>query len=305
MPTVGDAAQSTIWTVRRLLAWTTERFERAGLDTPRSDAQHLLSHALGCPRIELYIRHEDVPEESVLARFREHVRRRLTREPVAYIEGRRGFHALDLELVVDENVLIPRPETEHLVDWVLEELRPPPAPPMHVLDVGTGCGAIALAVKRARNDVDVVGVDLWEEVLAVARANADALGLEVQLSRSDLLDGVSAPAGGWTAIVANLPYVPSADVDEAQPEVRDFEPRVALDGGADGLDLIRRLVRGTGAQGVLAQGGGLYLEVGSGQAEMVAELMRRAGYEDVQAREDLAGVSRVVRGFLRGGRGGP
>jgi len=302
MPTEGDAAQSTTWTVRELLAWTTERFERAELDTPRSDAQHLLAHALGCPRIELYIRHEDIPDEPALARFREYVRRRLTREPVAYIEGRRGFHALDLELHVDENVLIPRPETEHLVDWVLEELRPPPAPLMHVLDVGTGSGAIALAIKHARNDVHVVGVDLREEVLAVARANADALGLKVELFRSDLLDAVPTPTGGWTAIVANLPYVPGADLAEAQPEVRDFEPRVALDGGADGLELVRRLVRDAGAQGVLAEAAGLYLEVGIGQADMVSALMRSAGYEDVQAREDLSGVPRVVRGFLRGGR---
>jgi release factor glutamine methyltransferase len=303
MPTVGDAAQPTTWTVRELLAWTTDRFARAGLESPRSDAQHLLAQALGCSRIDLYVRHEDIPEAPTLDRFREYVRRRLTREPVAYIEGRRGFHALDLELLVDKNVLIPRPETEHLVDWVLEELRPPPAPPMHVVDVGTGCGAIALAIKHARNDVDVVGVDLSQEVLAVARANASALGLEVELRCADLLDGVPAPEGGWTAIVANLPYVPTADLAEAQPEVRDFEPRLALDGGTDGLDPIRRLVRAAAVGGVLAPGAGLYLEVGIGQAEAVAEMMRSTGYEDVEEREDLSGVPRVVRGFLRGGRG--
>jgi release factor glutamine methyltransferase len=303
MPTARDAAQAATWTVRELLAWTTERFARAGLDSPRGDALHLLAQALGCSRIDLYVRHDDIPDEPGLDRFRDYVRRRLTREPVAYIEGRRGFHALDLELLVDRNVLIPRPETEHLVDWVLEELRPPPAPPLHVLDVGTGCGAIAFAIKHARKDVNVVGADLSDEVLAVARANADALGLEVRLLCSDLLGCVPPPEGGWTAIAANLPYVPTADLAEAQPEVRDYEPRLALDGGEDGLERIRGLVRAAGEAGVLAPGAGLYLEVGIGQADAVAELMRRAGYEDVEQRDDLSGVPRVVRGLSRGDRG--
>lgn len=303
MPTGSDAAQRAIWSVRELLAWTTERFARAGLESPRSDAQHLLALAMECSRIDLYVRHEDIPNAAQLDRFRAYVRRRLGREPVAYIEGRRGFHALDLELLVDENVLIPRPETEHLVDWVLAELRPPPAPPMHVLDVGTGCGAIALAIKHARGDVRVLGVDVSTEALAVAHANAGALGLDVELRRADLLDGVPHPEEGWTAIAANLPYVPTADLAEAQPEVRDHEPRLALDGGMDGLEPIRRLVRDAAATRVLASGAGLYLEVGIGQAATVADLMRTAGYEGVQERDDLSGVPRVVRGFLRRDRG--
>lgn len=297
-PTSGQPVRDPMWTVAELLTWTQERFAKEGIATPRLDAEHLLADAMQCSRMNLYVRHQEVVPAETKAKFRELVRRRLEREPVAYIEGKKGFHALDLELHVDPRVLIPRPETEHLVDWVLEELRPPPAPPMHVLDVGTGSGAIALALARARPDVDVTACDVSAAALEVATSNRDVVGLPVTLVRSDLLEAVRPPEGGWTAIVANLPYIPTADYESLQPEITKHEPRVALDGGPDGLDTVRRLVAQASGSGVLAPHGSLYLEIGIGQAEAVAKLLAAAGFQDVQTRADYAGIPRIVRGFL-------
>ena len=162
-----DAAQTSVdgpkvrprdWTVAELLSWTRDKFDSAGIESARLDAEHLLARALGCARVDLYVRHDMVVDAQERASFRDLVKRRLTREPVAYIEGTRGFHALDLELAVDRRVLVPRPETELLVDWVLEELPASPGVvtpqearrPRTILDLGTGSGAIALSLKHAR-----------------------------------------------------------------------------------------------------------------------------------------------------------
>jgi release factor glutamine methyltransferase len=293
------------WTLGELLRWTQARFASAGLAQPRQDAEHLLAHAIGCSRVTLYVEHDRPVDDAQRARFRELVKRRLAREPVAYIEGKRGFHALDLELAVDPRVLVPRPETEHLVDWLLEDLSPSART---VLDVGTGSGAIALAIKHRRSDLDVTAVDVSHDALDVARANAERLGLPIELLRSDLLADVRPPEGGFSAIAANLPYVATAELATLEPEVSVHEPRIALDGGVDGLDVIRRLLAqvanatvGTvqvAAPGVLAEDGAIYLEVGYDQAARVAELVHAHGLlADVRA--DHARVPRIVRGRLR------
>ena len=280
-----------------MLAWTQDRFAKAGIESPRLDAEHLLAHALQCPRMNLYVEHGKVVEADERDRFRASVKRRLAREPVAYILGRRGFHALDLELAVDPRVLVPRPETELLVDWILEELRPEPAPPMAVLDVGTGSGAIALALKRARAALDVTGVDISDDALDVARGNAATAQLEVTWRRSDLMADVPPPPGGWTVVAANLPYIATDVLATLAPEVRDHEPALALDGGPDGLDLVRRLVQQLRAPGVLAARGAVYLEIGFDQGEAVRALLTEAGLQDVAVRQDAAGHPRIVRGF--------
>jgi release factor glutamine methyltransferase len=301
---VAEAERRASWTVRELLAWTAERFAGLGIDDARVDAERLLARALGCSRIQLYVQHDRLLDDDERTGFRELVRRRLAREPVAYIEGSKGFHALDLELVVDRRVLIPRPETEHLVDWLLESLRPPPAPLMNVLDVGTGSGAIALAVAKARHEVHVTAVDASPDALEVARQNVERfelgegveLGERVTLLVSNLLDAVEIPSGGFDAIAANLPYIPSAELRTLAPEVRDWEPRAALDGGPDGLAVIRRLIAVVRERRALAPGGRLLLEVGIGQAETVEGLLRAAGFDDVGSRSDYARIPRVVAG---------
>lgn len=293
---MSEPDRRTRWTVRELLSWTTERFAELGLDEPRVDAEHLLARALDCTRMQLYLHHDRLLDEHARAGFRELVRRRLAREPVAYIEGSKGFHALDLELQVDRRVLIPRPETEHLVDWLLETLRPAPAPLMKVLDVGTGSGAIALAVAKARYEVTVTAVDASPDALALARDNAARLGLadRIEFVHSDLLDRVSDPPEGWAAIAANLPYIPSADVEQLAPEVRLHEPRTALDGGPDGLCFIRRLIEQVAERQCLARDAWLFLEVGIGQAEAVEQLLREAGFVEVAIRQDYSRIPRIV-----------
>jgi release factor glutamine methyltransferase len=287
------------WTVAELLNWTKERFEKAGIDSPRVDAEHLLAHALGCTRMELYTQHDRLLAPEDRGDFRDYVKRRLAREPVAYIEGARGFHALDLDLSVDRRVLIPRPDTEHLVDWVLEDWPPPPAPPLPIIDVGTGSGAIALAIKKARPEALVHACDLSTDALDVARANASQHALEVEFHHSDLLDSVPKAPGGWRVVAANLPYIPAVELDSLMPEVRQYEPLSALDGGDDGLDLVRRLIdQCAPAQGRMSPRGAIYLEIGIHQAETTAELLRAAGYADVDIRDDYGGIGRVVRGRI-------
>lgn len=285
-----------MWTIRELLKWTQDRFTKIGIEGARTDAEHLLAAAIGCDRMSLYVRHDDIVPSDAKTKFRGLVKRRLDREPVAYLLGRRGFHALDLELAVDPRVLVPRPDTEHLVDWVLEELPSEDADNgVRVVDVGTGSGAVALALKKARADAEVTAVDVSEDALAVARENAASESLDIVFALGDLLATVPPPEGGWTAVVANLPYIPTADLDGLQPEVARWEPRLALDGGADGLDLIRTLV--VQAAEALAAGGGLYLELGIGQSGDVQALLREAGFERVEARRDYGDIERVVRGF--------
>jgi release factor glutamine methyltransferase len=301
---MAEAERRARWTVRELLTWTTERFAKLGIPDARVDAEHLLAHALACKRIDLYVQHDRLLDEADRAGFRDLVRRRLAREPVAYIEGSRGFHALDLDLAVDRRALIPRPETEHLVDWLLESLRPPPAPLMHVLDVGTGSGAIALAVAKARYEVHVTAADLSAAALALAQHNIERLSLEDRVTcvESDLLDAVTLPQGangsaaGFDAIAANLPYIPTHELAGLDPEVRDWEPRAALDGGPDGLDYVRRLIDAVTRRSALIPGGRLLLEIGIAQAEQVELLLRDAGFVDVQSRFDYARIPRVVAG---------
>jgi release factor glutamine methyltransferase len=294
---MAEAERHARWTVRELLTWTNERFASLGIPDPRVDAEHLLAHALGCTRIDLYVQHDRLLDEADRAGFRELVRRRLAREPVAYIEGTRGFHALDLDLAVDRRVLIPRPETEHLVDWLLESLRPPPAPLMQILDVGTGSGAIALAVAKARYEVQVIAVDVSAPALTLARHNVERLGLEDRVTciESDLLEHVPA-ASRFDAIAANLPYIPTVELAGLEPEVREWEPRAALDGGPDGLTYVRRLINAVVERETLVPGGRLLLEIGVGQAPQVEALLRDAGFSDVQSRFDYARIPRVVSG---------
>ena len=266
--------------VREALDSAVVALSAAGVDTPRLDAEVLLAHALGVDRLALVTDRERRVEGPAVRAFQDAVRRRsVAREPVAYITGVKGFRRIDVH--VDGRVLIPRPETETLVEAALDLPRG-----ARVADVGTGSGAVALALKDERPDLDVVGTDTSPDALAVARGNAARLGLDVAFVEGDLLDG----AGAVDAVVSNPPYV--ADGAPLAPEIARHEPPVALYAGADGLTVIRRLVARVAASPARF----VALEVGMGQAGAVAGVLRGAGFAEIDVRSDLAGIERVVAG---------
>ena len=268
---VGDALDSAIVAI-----------SASGSETPRLDAEVLLGHVLGVSRERLFLDRDLAVAGPQIRAFQELVRRRaVERAPVAYLVGTRGFRHLDL--AVDPRVLVPRPETELLVEVGLEL-----APGARVVDVGTGSGAIALALADERPDLDITATDVDEAALAVARENARRLGLDVTFAAGDLLAPVE---GSFDAVLSNPPYIPEGDRAALAPDVREHEPAHALFAGPDGLDVYRRLIpQAAAAAPVVA------LEVGAGQAPAVAGLLREAGLTQVQVRPDLAGIDRVVVG---------
>jgi release factor glutamine methyltransferase len=270
--------------VREALDGAVTAFTAAGLETPRLDAEVLLSHVLGVDRARLLIDRDLTVEGPAVRPFQDAVRRRaVEREPVAYITGLRGFRRLDLR--VDRRVLVPRPETELLVEVCLG--LPSGA---CVLDVGTGSGAVALALKDERPDLFVTGSDLSDEALSVARENGERLGLDVAWLPADLLAEVP---DEFDAAVSNPPYVAESERGGLAPEIVRHEPPGALFAGPDGLAAIRRLLAElTGRPRVRFAA----VEVGAGQADAVGGLMRAAGFEAVRAERDLAGIERVVVG---------
>ena len=255
--------------------------------TPRLDAEVLLAWALGTSRTALFLDRDAPVTGPAVRRFQDAVRRRSSgREPVAYIVGTKGFR--HLELAVDGRVLVPRPETEHLVEAALDLA----SAGASVVDVGTGSGAVALALKDERPDLRVLGTDRSVEALAVARANGERLGLDVSFAAGDLLDAAAPGQDPIDLVVANLPYVPDGDRAALAPEIRHHEPAMALFGGDDGLDLVRRLIAQCQERTVAA----VALEVGQGQPPAVGALLRASGYPDVAVHADLAGIDRVVTG---------
>lgn len=393
---VNAQTETASWTIRRVLQWTQQRFSAQGLGSPRLDAELLLGHSLGWPRVALYTHYDQPLTAGELERYRGLIKRRLSGEPVAYLTGQKEFYSLALQ--VSEAVLIPRPETELLVELALRCLPPvagspaaapasaadaadaaespeageppqvraepgvaltvhydppplaeppePPEPPASfdspepsapdsvalpapsslpaaaplssgapsaakgertrerpspdqaatvvVADVGTGSGAVALAIKHNRPEVRVLAIDQCAAALQVAAGNAERLGLTIELFHGDLLAPLPPPLR-LDLITANLPYIPTAEIAHLAPEVR-AEPHAALDGGPDGLVLIRRLI--DQAPRRLRRGGSLLLEIGAGQHRAVEELLRAAGFTAVQSHSDLAQIERVVSGQL-------
>jgi release factor glutamine methyltransferase len=267
----------------------TERYLRErGIDTPRLDAELLLAQALGISRLQIYLLYERPLTEPELETIRGLVARRGKREPMAYIEGTRAFHAIDL--LVGSGVLVPRPDTETLVDLVLSAV-PEGEEAVYIADIGCGPGTVGLAIAVARPNVRVYAVDVSEAALGYAHKNVAALGLDkrVAVLSGDLLAPIPAHRPiDW--VVSNPPYIRSADIEGLMPEVSRFEPRVALDGGDDGLEVYRRLVPAAFARA----GVGVAVEIGYDQAAQVSELFRRAGFVMIEVHKDLAGLSRVV-----------
>jgi release factor glutamine methyltransferase len=277
-------------TVLEVIQATTEYFTRSGIESPRLNIEHLLALVLGKRRMDLYLEFDRTLSEQELTPLRELVRRRAQGEPLQHLLGTVEF--LGLTLKCDARALIPRPETEHLCELLLAEAKAGgcawTAGP--IVDVGTGGGCIALALAKALPDARVTGIDLSEDALALARENAVQAGCgdRVSFVKGDLLSGIEA---GIALAVANLPYIPTAEIPALQKEVlRD--PVTALDGGADGLGVIRRLI--AGCEGVLRPGGRLALEVGMEQgAPVVADLHAR-NFPDAKILKDYQGRDRFI-----------
>ncbi len=273
-------------------------------DSARADAEFLLAALLGLARSDLAARADDALEAATVLRYTSWIERRRQGEPVAYITGRQGFWTLDL--IVDSSVLIPRPDTETLVEWALAILDSsfPSAP--HILDLGTGSGAIALALAQARPDARLIATDVSAEALELARQNAGALGIgnvEFRLGSwfEGLLESALPPEEGWVKdsqarinfdlIVSNPPYI--AEADRHLAALR-YEPRLALTSGANGLDALREIIGG--APGHLGSGGWLLLEHGHDQGEAVRALLATAGFTGLATRRDFGGNERVSGG---------
>jgi release factor glutamine methyltransferase len=283
---------ATAGSVRDAIGGAVDGLTAAGVEDPRLDAELLLGEAMGCGRAALAADPGAGVPADAGRRFSEMVRRRLRREPVAYILGRKGFRHIELE--IDRRVLIPRPETELLVELALE------LQPRTVLDVGTGSGAIALAVADELPECEVAATDTSTAAMKVARANAERLGLSERVVR--FVEG-SVPEGEeFDLVVANLPYIAEVDWPSLQPEVTQWEPREALLAGPDGLDAIRAFLSGRvrsslrQAQQNANSPEVLALEMGEGQADAVATLLGKAGFDEIQARPDLAGIPRIIWG---------
>ncbi len=273
-------------TVAEVVRASTDFLAGKGVPSPRVDAEHLVAKALGLTRLDLYLQYDRRLTDAEITVTRELVRRRGTREPLAYILGEWGFRRLTL--TVDRRALIPRPETEVVVERCLALLESVEAPA--VIDVGTGTGAIALALADERPDASVTAIDISDDALSLAAENAERTGLadRVRLVRHDVADGL--PAGPYHLVVSNPPYVEPGDLDTLQPEVRDWEPRDALLGEGVTEAVARQ------ATSVLHAGGALVLEVADGTASHIASMLEGLGYADVRATPDLAGRDRVVEG---------
>ena len=281
-------------TVAAALARGAEALAAAGIASARVDAEWLLAGALDVPRGRLMADPARALDGEAAARYARAITRRMTREPLQHIIGTQAFR--DLAVRVGPEAMVPRPETEALVEWALALLPDVPAPV--VVDVGTGTGCIACAIAAERPAARVIALELSTAAAGLARANVGALGLEARVTvvESDLF----AALGSLRAdlVVANPPYLPTAIIATLDPEVSRFDPRLALDGGDDGLDVIRRLVVAAPAR--LAPGGALVMETAGGeQATATARLLSAAGFADVQTRADLAGVERFVAGVER------
>ena len=280
-----------------LIRLTTSYFAERGVDSPRLNAEILLAQALECSRVELYTRfEEDLPSARVDA-FRELVRRRGRREPLQHITGRAAFR--DLELRCDGRALAPRPETELVAEEAIAILRLAEAP--LAADIGVGGGCVAVSIAAALPNARVVGVDISPEALGLARENVEAHGLQdrVRLARGDLFEPLLAEglAGQVDLIVSNPPYVKTGEIATLAPEVRDHDPRVALDGGPDGLAFYRRLF--DEGRRVGKPGSAMVVELAEDGEAPVGGLAERAGWRDLEVRKDCAGIGRVLTAWRR------
>jgi release factor glutamine methyltransferase len=277
------------WTVQKVIQWTTEHFQKKRLDNPRLEAEVLLAHLLEMDRMGLYLNYDRPLTEEERMAYREMIQRRLAQEPLAYIVGAKEFWSL--RFAVGPECLIPRPETEHLVEEAIR-IGKGLTPPQRILEIGQGCGAVAIALATELPEAKIVATDVSDGACALAQANAERYGVADRLRfvKGDLFPAREGPFG---LICSNPPYIPTAEVLALAPEVRDYEPLTALDGGEDGLRFFRRIAEG--APQFLAAGGWLLLEMGQGQALQVAAILQEQGFATIDFIPDHAGIKRVIK----------
>ena len=275
-------------TVLELLRTTTLYFGKKGVEQPRLSIEHLLADSLGKKRIELYLEFDRSLSARELEPLREKVRRRAEGEPLQHLLGHWDFFGRTFK--TDWRALIPRSETELLVETILKEFATCAESANRLVDIGTGSGILAITFALERPGLEVAAVDLSEEALALAQENAERLGVSGRIAfrRSDLLDQVEGPFH-W--IVANLPYIPTADLNALQREVK-FDPALALDGGKDGLTIIKRLIESV--PGKIVPNGMIALEFGQGQAERIGEILAENNYRDISIKKDYQGIERLL-----------
>lgn len=289
------------WTILSLLKWTTTYFKSHGVDQARAGAEILLAHSLGVERLDLYVRYDQPVEPKELERFRGFVRRRVNREPVAYIVGRKEFWSMDLKVTPD--VLIPRPETETLVEAALAVIQEMPHPgPLRILDLGAGSGAVVLAIASECPYDSFWAADRSESALAVAKENARTHGLAeaVEFLQGNWFDPVRERGLEFDVIVSNPPYISSHELRLLPLEILQYEPIDALAGGPDGLEAIRIII--DQAPNHMIPGGWLFLEIGHGHWAAVDRLILESkGYSEWRVTKDYSGCDRVVRARRRAG----
>ncbi len=284
--------QTEPWNVLRLLQWTTDFFKRKAFDSPRLDAEVLLATAMNCRRIELYTSFDKEPAAEVREAFRELVRRRGEGTPVAYLVGHKEFYSL--EFIVNESVLIPRPETEHVVIEALDVAKRSELATLAIADIGTGSGAISIAIAKHLPRAAITAVDLSTQALEVARRNVEKhqVGDQIKLIESDLLTAVKDPSQ-FQIIVSNPPYISNSEYAALSPEVRDHEPETALRAGAKGTEVIEKIIALSASR--LVAGGQLIVELSPMIASGVQTLAAESGlFEPAKMIKDLAGHARVI-----------
>lgn len=286
----GTAEQQ--WTIKRLLDWTTEFFQKTEGVSPRLEAEMLLAEALECARIDLYTQFDQVPTQERLDRFRAWVKRRSAGEPVAYIVGHKEFYSLRFE--VDSNVLIPRPETEHVVVAVLEAAKRIVDRPLRIIDLGTGSGCIAVTLANYLDNCKIAAIDISPEAIAVAKRNAEHHGQldKIRFFQGNLFDALPVGSGQVHIVASNPPYIGSDESGTVDRQVSQFEPHVALYAGPDGTQIIQQLV--DQSPQILLPGGFLIFETSPIIMDRCLDLIEKSQFQLTEVVKDIAGHRRVV-----------
>lgn len=289
------AAEQDIWTVRRILEWTTGFLRQKGIESPRLEAEILLAHARGCPRIRLYTDFNTPLTDAERSTMRELVTRRSRREPIAYLVGHREFYGRSF--LVTPAVLIPRPETETLIDVCLELI--PSDHPAHLIEVGIGSGCIAITLARQRALCRLTATDVSPAALQIAASNAARHEVtdRITLLEGDALQPLLSTDTLYDGLVSNPPYVTDDERGRLQPEIDLHEPALALYGGPDGLDIVRSII--THAHAILKPGAFIALELDPLQCPAVCSLLANASFKDISIRQDMAGRDRIVQAVFQ------